>query len=100
MTKSEEFDQAFTNETGMDVLTRILGCFDVDFFSEYKRGIAPSHYIYTVRVWDQGEPIVECSGTDLENVLAAADTYAGTSRLSAHWAEGRYYAKAVERILS
>ena len=72
--KSERFDQAFTEkETGVDVLKRILGCFEVDFYSEYKRGIAPSHYIYTVRVWDQGEPIIECSGPDLEDVLRDAD---------------------------
>jgi len=71
--KGKEFDQAFTEETGMDVLKRILGSFEADFYSEYKRGIVPSHYIYTIRVWDQGEVIIECNGPDLEDVVRGAD---------------------------
>ena len=68
--KSEAFDQAFAEkETGMEVLARILDHFDLDFFAELGR----DGLTYTVRLWDQGEQVAECSGTNLENVLREMD---------------------------
>jgi len=53
----------------MDTLLHLLDHYDIDMFSECLNGIK----LYTVRVWDQGETIVESTEQELAMAIAAAD---------------------------
>ena len=50
----------------MDTLKRILEYYDVDVYRDRWSGVTR----YIVRIWDQGEPIVESAHQDLEQALA------------------------------
>ena len=53
----------------MIILKRLLAYFDVDIYTERCGG----NLFYMVRVWDEGEPIIECRDTSLASAIIAAD---------------------------
>ncbi len=70
MDKSEQFDRAFSEETALDVLKRILGSFDIDIMAQGSRVYGLT---YTARLWEDGGEVAEVIGTSLEGVLARLD---------------------------
>ena len=69
--KAQAFDRAFSGDDDtLALLKRILTAFDLDIYQE---GNPVAGTVYTVRLWEEGETIVECHGTDLEDVLKDAD---------------------------
>ena len=69
--KGKAFDRAFSQEDDtLALLKRILTAFDLDIYQE---GNPVAGTVYTVRLWKEGETVIECHGTDLEDVLKDAD---------------------------
>ena len=52
-----------------EIMTRILDHYDLDMYSE---GYG-QHRVYVVRVWDQGDPFIECTNAALVDALADAE---------------------------
>ena len=52
-----------------EIMTRILDHYDLDMYSE---GYG-QHRLYVVRVWDQGDPFIECTNANLVDALKDAE---------------------------